>query len=120
MPRPGDESLLGETILGDRQTAGSGTTGTRAARNVGGLRRHVLELVGDDVDVVGEAVERLGVGIVGARSTRCTTSKAGESGLGREDVAVEAEPGRGERQHAAELAAAQNADRGARLERRAG
>src|SRR5690348_14437941 len=35
----------------------------------------------------------------------------------RQDVTLEAEPGRGERQHAAELTAAQNADGGLRFER---
>ena len=45
------------------------------------LGRNVLELVGHDINVGREAVEGLRVG-VGAGVTRCTTSKAGELGVG--------------------------------------
>ena len=82
-----------------------------------GLRRHVLEFIGDDVDVGGEAVERFGVGVIGAGDAMHDV-ESGRVGSGREDVALEAEPRRGQRQHAAELAAAENADRGLGLEHR--
>ena len=39
-------------------TCGSGSTGLRRARKAARLGRHVLELVGDDVDRAGEAAER--------------------------------------------------------------
>ena len=63
-------------------TCGSGSTGLRADEKGRGLGRHVLELVGDDIDVGGEAVERGDVGVVGARS-RAHHVEGGESGSGQ-------------------------------------
>ena len=46
------------------RTFGSGRTGRRGKKRRG-LRRNVLELIGDDIDVVGETVERLFVRVIG-------------------------------------------------------
>ena len=62
----GDEVLLGEPVLRRRQDLRIGQHRNARGEKGRGLRRHVLELVGDDVDIGGEAVERLGVGVVGA------------------------------------------------------
>ena len=63
---PGDESLFRQAVLGRRQDLRIGQHRHPRGEKRRGLRRHVLELVGDDVDIGGEAVERLGVAIVGA------------------------------------------------------
>ena len=82
MPRPATKFFSDEAVLRRRQDLRVGQH--RHARGEKGrrLRRHVLELVGDDVDVRGEGVERARVGIVGAGDAGATTSKAGDSGSG--------------------------------------
>ena len=50
--------------------------------------------------------------------TRCDDVEGGRFRIGREDVTLEPEPRRGQRQHAAELAAAEDADRRAGIEHR--
>ena len=76
----------------------------------------VLELVGDDIDGAREALQRRRIGIVGDRLRRAHIEGRAFR-IGAEDVAAEAEARRGERQHAAELAAAQNPDGGAGRQR---
>ncbi len=107
----GDEVLLGEPVLGGRQDFRIGQHRHARGEKRRGLRRHVLELIGDDIDIGGETVERLGVGVIGAGDAMHDVESR-RIGLGREDMALEAEPRRGQRQHAAKLAAAENADRG--------
>ena len=74
--------------------------------------RHVLELERDHVDGRRECVQGGLVRIT--RAGECGRDVGGGAvGLGREDMAAIAEPGRRESRHAAELATAQDADRGA-------
>ena len=89
-----------------------GRTGLRALKKLDAGDRHVLEFVGDDIDRFGEARERRLVVERGdgARARRVVGRRVA---LGRVDVAAQAELQRGHRQHAAELAGAENADRGA-------
>ena len=106
----GHQLLLGEAVLGHREAAARpGDTVTRAARNVDGGGRDVLELVGDDVDGRGEIGERRLV-VVGRDGAGGGDGEGRALRVGAVDVAGEAELGRGHRQHAAELAAAENAD----------
>ena len=93
-----------------------GSTAVRAARKRDGGGRDVLEFVGDDVDGGGEVGERRLV-VIGRDGAAAATAKAGLGGIGAVDVAVEAELGGGHGQHAAELAAAENADDHARAAR---
>ena len=59
----------------------------------------------------------IGIGVIGAGDA-VHDIESGRVGRRRKDVALEAEPRRGQRQHAAELAAAQNPDRGFGLQNR--
>ena len=85
---------------------------SRSARERG--RRHVLELEGDAARAVGEPVERLGI-VVRRRRSSSQTSPAQASSDGIEAADDDAERRGREREHAAELAAADAAD-----DRRAG
>ena len=108
----GKERLLAQPVLADRQHRGRGEDRHAPGEPRQRLDRQVLELDRDHVDRAGEALERGGVVIGGDRRP------VGDLGrravlLGRQDVAAIAEPGGGERGHAAELAAADHADAGA-------
>ena len=86
-----------------------GKTGATRARRFKRLGRNVLELAGDDIDGVGEARDRVGIG-VGADRLGGGDVEGRCAGLIGIDVGLEAEPARGHGQHAAELAAAEDAD----------
>ena len=74
-----------------------------------GRRRHVLELVGDDVDVGGEQFQRLDIGIF--RAGRVQHDIEGRQiRIGRKHLAAQAKPCRRHRQHPAQLSAAENSD----------
>src|SRR5262249_20706817 len=73
-------------------------------------------LVGDDVDVAGEAVERALVAVIGVGGAAHDVER-GRLGVGRIDVAPQSEPRRCERQHVPELPPAQDADRAVGPER---
>src|SRR5207249_9423570 len=80
----------------------------------GGAVGDVLELEGDEVDLAGEALER-GLVVIGRDLGR--RDMAGRRvGIRAEDAAAEAEPGGRQRRHPPELAAAEDADGGARGE----
>ena len=81
----------------------------------GGRERDVLELVGDDVDGRSERLKL--AEIIEGAECRGSRNLAGGAGLVIVDVALEAEACGAQRQHAPELAAAQDADCGARRER---
>ena len=92
-----------------RSARGAWVDGNAVGEPLDRLDRDVLELVGDDVASVGEVSQHDAVVIVGARHGR--GGLCGDALLvGREDVRVIAELGRGGREHAAELAAAEDAD----------
>ena len=75
--------------------------------------RHVLELRGDDINDRAEGVEGSAVVVVSdGLGSRDSCGRA--AWLGREDVTAVTERRGGERQHPAELAAAEDADSGAR------
>ena len=114
---PGDEVFFHEPILRGRQDLRIGQHRNARGEKGRGFRRHVLEFVSDDVDVAGKTIERFGVGVIGGGNAMHDV-KSGRIGRRRENVTLEAEPRRGQRQHAAELAAAQNADRGFGLQNR--
>ena len=106
----GDEVFLGQSILGDRQHLRVRQHRRARGQEGRGLRRHILELVGDHIDIGGEAVERGVIGIVGAGDPMHHI-EGGRVRTGSEDMAFESEARGREREHAAELAAAENADR---------
>ena len=75
----------------------------------GGRRRHVLEFIGDDVDIGGKQLQRLDIGIF--RAGRVQHDVEGRRiRVGRKHPAAQAEPRRRHCQHPAQLAAAENAD----------
>ena len=61
--QPFDEILFGEAILRRFQDLPVGQHRTSCRQDHRGGRRHVLEFVGDDVDVIGEQFQRLDIGI---------------------------------------------------------
>ena len=71
--------------------------------------RHVLEFVGDDVDVVGEQFQRLDIGIFGAGRVQHHVERR-RIRVRRKHLASQAEPRRRHRQHPAQLSAAENSD----------
>ncbi|MNL58639.1 hypothetical protein D3C87_1822910 [compost metagenome] len=81
----------------------------------GGRGRHVLEFIGHHVDGGGEAGER-GLILVIRDGVARRNVEGGAVRLGREDMAAYAEIGCRERHHPGELAAAQDAEHGARSE----
>jgi len=111
----GDEILFDQAILRDLQNLRIGQHLPAPAEQGRGLGRHVFEFVGDDVDRGGKPRQRPLIVIRSAGGERRHLEGAGVL-LRRIDVALEAEPRRGKRQHAPELAAAENADGGARLQ----
>ena len=93
----------------DGQAPRAGQDGGAGGEERDGRGRDVLELVGDDVDGGGEVGERRLV-VVGRDGARGGDGEGRALRIGAVDVAGEAELGRGHRQHAAELAAAEDAD----------
>ena len=61
--QPGDEVFFGQAILGGFQDFLIGKHRTPRRQDHRGGGRHILEFVGDDVDVVGEQLQRLDIGI---------------------------------------------------------
>ena len=110
-----DEILFDQAVLGGREHNRIRQHRPARGQKGCGLRRHVLELIRDHIDVLDEAIECGGVVVIGER--RAPRHVEGRRiRIRRVDVALEAEPRGGERQHAPELAAAQDADCAVRAE----
>ncbi len=106
---PFDEILLGEAVLRGFQDLAVGQHRTARRQDHRGGRRHVLEFIGDDVDVVGEQFQRLDIGIF--RAGRVQHDVEGRRiRVRRKHLAAQAEPRRRHRQHPAQLSAAENSD----------
>jgi hypothetical protein len=88
---------------------------TARRQHHGGGRRHVLEFIGDDVDVVGEQLQRLDIGIFGAGRVQHHVERR-RIRVRRKHLTSQAKPRRRHRQHAAQLPAAENSDGVARLQ----
>ena len=103
------EAFFADPLLRDAECARAWVDGDALGEPFHGLDRDVLELVGDDVAGVGEVGKDDAVVVVGARHRR--GGLRGDALLvGREDVRVIAELGRGGGEHAAELPSAEDAD----------
>ncbi len=116
MPSACHEFLFGEPVLRDRQHLRVGQHRLARREERRGLGRHVLELVGDDIDVRGETVERRHVEIVGFGHA-AHDLEGGRMRVGAQHMALEAEARGGKRQHASQLSAAEDADGGVGPER---
>src|SRR6202035_643877 len=83
----------------------------RAARGEDhrGRRGHVLEFIGDDVDVIGKQFQRLDIGIFRAGRVQHDVERR-RIRVRRKHLAAQAEPRRRHRQHPAQLSAAENSD----------
>ena len=104
------EALFGEAVLADLQRPGRREDGNVLGKPAGGGDRHVLELIGDDGREACQFGERLRV-VIGGDDLPVGELRGGAIGLRLEYGGAVAEPGGGQRQHAPELAAADNADR---------
>ncbi len=104
-----DETLLGRPVLSHLQASGRGRQ--LVAEHCKRLDRDILELIGDDVALLGEAPKRFPIVICGAGEAGGDFRRAGLL-VRVEDMALIAEAGRSQRHHPAELAAAQYADGG--------
>ena len=108
----GDEALLAEAVLRHGQRPRAGMQRDARAKEGRCRGRDVLEFVGHHIDGIGEAGERLLVLIL--RDGVAGRDVEGRAvGLGREDMAADAEIGGGEGHHPGELAAAEDAEHGA-------
>ena len=104
------KGLFREPILGQRQRADARTDWHASAEKFDRRGRHVLELIGDDVDALRETGERRLV-VEGGDGARRGGVIGGRRLLGGEDVSAQADFERRHRQHAPELPGAENADR---------
>jgi hypothetical protein len=104
-----DEVFFDEAILRRLQHLRVGQDRPAPRQERRGLRRHVLEFIGDDVDRAGKPAERGLVVIFRAGAGVHDVECAGVL-FGRVDVAAQPERGRRERKHAGQLSAAENAD----------
>ncbi len=109
------EVLFGEAILRGFQDFPVGQQRTPRRQDHRGGCGHILEFVSDDVDVVGEQLQRLDIGIF--RASRVLHHvEGGGVRIGREHLAFQPEPRRRHGQHPAQLPAAENSDGVARLQ----
>ena len=110
-----DEVLFDEPVLRRLQHLWVRQDRFSPGEERGGLRRHVFEFIGYDVDSAGKAPER---GFVFVRRTGARMHHVKCAGVlfGRINMAAQAQGRCRECEHACELAAAENTDGGAGLE----
>src|SRR4029077_5694991 len=107
----GDETLLDKAVLGDGQRPRPWRYRHAVRKITGRAVRDVFEFEGDQIAGSGQGPQ--GLPVVVARAGACGGHVEGARlSLVRIDMDLEAEPGRGEGQHAAQLAAAKNPDGG--------
>ena len=106
-----DEALFDGAVLGDRE--GRSPRLELVAKLGKRLGGQVLEFVGGDIDRVGERLECVSIVLARAGESRRDPGR-GRIEVGGDHMAVVAELRSGDGQHPAELAAADDADRGAR------
>ena len=107
--QPFHKILFGKAVLRGFQDLVIGQHRTPRGQDHRGSGRHVLEFVGDDVDVIGEQFQRLDVGIFRAGRVQHDIERR-RIRVRRKHLAAQAEPRRGHRQHPAQLSAAENSD----------
>ena len=111
-----EEGLFVDPVLGDGERARAGRDlGAQRNQLVDGCRRNVLELIGDDVRVVGEFPQRRRI-VIGADQALHGHAARGRVGVAFQHHGVEAQLRGRLGQHAAQLAAAQDADGRSRRE----
>src|SRR5258706_770764 len=106
----GEESLLERAVLRDRDRIAARAHDGAGCEGVEGLRGRVLELRGDRRAGARELVERSRVGVRGAQMAG-GEFRGGRGVVGIEDRDAIAERARGDREHPAELASADEAER---------
>ena len=110
------ELLFDQPILRRRQHLRIGQHGLACREEGRGFGRHVFELVGHDIDIGGKTVERGHVEIIGfgdaPHDLKCRRVR-----IRTQHMALETEPCCRKCEHAAELSAAEDADRGVAAER---
>ena len=107
--QPLDEVFLGEAVLGGFQDFLLGQHRAARAEDHRGGGRHVLEFIGDDIDVGCEQFQRLDIGIFGAGGIQHDVERR-RIRVRRKHLAAQAEPCRRHGQHPAQLSAAENSD----------
>ncbi len=105
----GHEGLFSDTILRDGQRLGPWPHRHDSLEKCRRVYRHVLELVGDDIDLARERFQMRQIGIAAVCRAAGDVERRAMRIVGIH-VRLEAEAGSGVRQHACELAAAENAD----------
>src|SRR6185437_4986877 len=103
------EVLFGEAILRGFEDLAVRQHGTPRCEDHGGRGRHVLEFIGDDVDIGGKKLQRFDIGIYCASRVQHDI-EGGRIRVGRKHPAAQPKPGRRHCQHPAQLASAENAD----------
>ena len=106
---PFHKILFREAILRGLQDFAVGQYRTPRRQDHRGGGGYILELVSDDVDVIGEQFQRLDIGIFRAGRVQYHIERR-RVRVGRKHLATQAEPRRRHRQHPAQLSAAENSD----------
>ena len=91
MAEVAQERLFRQPILGERKRAGARANRHALSEKVDRRRRHVLELVGDDVDALSEAGKRRLI-VEGGDGPRRRGVIGGRFGFGGENVGAQAQP----------------------------
>ena len=112
-PEAAHEILFGDAVLRNLERAGARPNRNPVPEPFQRRCRHVLELDGDDIHRRAEGIQGRGV-VIGRHGLGGRDLRGGAAGLRREYVTAIAERRGGDRQHPAELAAAENADGPAR------
>ena len=112
----GEEPLLPQPVLGGVEDRSRRPHGSVRGGGLGGVGGDVLELEGDDVHPAGEVADRVEV-VIGGLDLAVGDLAGGGVVVRGEGVHPVAHPAGGDGEHAAELAAAEDADGGAREDR---
>ena len=111
-----EESALGQPVLRARERMQSRAQRPASRDGLGRGEPDVLELVGDDVALLGQAHGRLDV-VVGRDDVLVGNARCRATGIGVENGDAVAERAGRQRQHPPQLAATEDADRGANGDR---
>jgi hypothetical protein len=103
------EGLFPQAILGNRKDLGSRCERQSLRNESGGFGGNILELIGRNVDGRRKSLQRSPI-VIGRFGMRDGYIESGIVAGGRVNMAFESKPCGGERQHAAQLPPAQDAD----------
>ena len=96
-------------MLADMENGGIGVDGSEGGKNLKGFDGKIFKFVGDDLAIFGEAMKR-GRVVEGSGKAKIGNGRCGAGGIWIEDGNAVAHSTSGQREHAAELASADDSD----------